>query len=104
MWLVTTLIATLTVTGAWAIAPKRYKLGFLSLMLWGLGVMISIDHVLGYEGGPFLEMETDGLVNSGIVLGIAMLIPVFLIWGVALIIEKVKGRSRSTEGRSDMEV
>lgn len=92
MWLITTLIAALAVTALWFIAPKKYQLGILSLMLWGLGVMVMVDHVLGYEGsGPFLEMETDGLIGNGVVLGIAMLIPLFAIWEIYLAISKMKG-------------
>jgi len=92
MWLITTLIAALAVTAVWFIAPKKYQLSYLSLMLWGLGVMILVDHVMGYGGsGPFLEMETDGLIENGIVLGIAMLIPIFTIWEISLTISKIKG-------------
>ncbi|MBI0583883.1 MAG: hypothetical protein ISF22_06610 [Methanomassiliicoccus sp.] len=88
----TTLIAALAVTAVWFVAPKKYQLGILSLMLWGLGVMILVDHILGYGGsGPFLEMETDGLIENGIVLGIAMLIPIFTIWEISLAISKIKG-------------
>lgn len=104
MWLVTTLFSALVSTALWAITPKRAKLGFLSLMLWGLTVMISIDHVLGYEGGPFFEMETDGMISNGVVLGILMLVPVLIIWGIALFIEKVKGRSERKDGSSRTEV
>ncbi len=104
MWLVTSLIAALISTTIWGFVTKKAKLGFLSLMLWGLTVMISIDHVMGYEGGPFFEMGTDGLISSGIVLGILMLVPVLLVWGIAVIIGTFKGRSRSEEGRSNTEV
>ena len=90
MWLVTTLIAAIIVTIFWFEAPKKYKLNSLALMLWGLSVMIFVDHVLGYEGGAFLEMETDGLISSGVVLGIAMLIPIFIIWEAAIVISKLK--------------
>jgi hypothetical protein len=104
MWLVTTIIAALISTALWALVPKRAKLGFLSLMLWGLTVMVSIDHLLGYEGGPFFEMETDGIILNGVVLGILMIVPVLLIWGIALFIEKVKGRSERKDGSSRTEV
>ncbi|HNU35065.1 MAG TPA: hypothetical protein PKJ15_00565 [Methanomassiliicoccales archaeon] len=91
MWLITTLIAAIAVTMAWIVASKKYRLNFLALMLWGLSVMILIDHILGYESGAFLEMETDGLITSGVVLGIAMLIPIFIIWEAALVLAKIKG-------------
>lgn len=92
MWLITTLIAALAVTALWFIAPKKFRLGLLGLMLWGLSLMVMVDHVMGYEGsGPFLEMTTDGLIENGVVLGIAMLIPIFIIWEVYLAISKIKG-------------
>jgi hypothetical protein len=91
MWLVTTLVAALFVTAAGFFAPKKYKLGVLSLMLWGAAVMILIDHVLGYEGGEFLVMQTNGLITNGVVLGITMLIPIFTIWEIMVLISKKKG-------------
>ena len=90
MWLITSSIAAIIATAVWAYAPKKYKLGTLALMLWGLTIMVFVDHVLGYEGGPFLEMETDGLIESGTVLGIAMLIPVFIIWEIQLVLSRLK--------------
>ena len=92
MWLITTLIAALAVTAVWFVAPKKYQLGLLGLMLWGLAVMILVDHIMGYGGSePFLEMETDGLIENGTVLGIAMLIPIFTIWEVVLTMSKLRG-------------
>lgn len=84
------MIAAIIVTIFWFEAPKKFKLGSLALMLWGLSVMIFVDHILGYEGGAFLEMETDGLISSGVVLGIAMLIPIFIVWEVAIVLSKLK--------------
>ncbi|MFH1404298.1 MAG: hypothetical protein ABIH11_08530 [Candidatus Altiarchaeota archaeon] len=83
-------MAAILVTAVWAYTPKKYKLGDLALMLWGLSIMVFIDHVLGYEGGPFIEMEAGGLIESGTVLGLAMLIPVFIIWEIQLVISKLK--------------
>lgn len=89
MWLITTLIAAFIATFFCFLLKKKYKLGFLSLMLWGAVTMILVDHILGYEGGKFLETETDGMIKNGILLGIAMLIPIFLIWfGVILLARK----------------
>ena len=90
MWLITTLIAAIGVTILWYVAPKIYKLDLLSLMLWGASFMILVDHLLSYEGGSFVEMETGGFITNGIVLGIVMLIPVFIIWITVLIIKKPK--------------
>ena len=89
MWLITTLLAAIAVTAIWLIAPKRYKLGFLSMMLWGASLMIFVDHLLGYEGGSFLEFETEGLITNGVVLGIVMLIPIFILWEITLLIPKL---------------
>ncbi len=93
MWLVTTLIAAIAVTMVWHIKPKIYKLDILSLLLWGTSIMILVDHILGYEGGGFIEIETDGLIANGTLLGIVMLIPVFVLWAVILIMSKPKEKS-----------
>jgi hypothetical protein len=92
MWLVTTSIAATGATLGKFVLPKDYKLGFLALMLWGAAAMIFIDHILGYEGGAFLEKTTGGMVKNGAMLGIAMLVPVFIIWGVSLLISNLKRR------------
>ncbi|MBD3416858.1 MAG: hypothetical protein GF416_06990 [Candidatus Altiarchaeales archaeon] len=84
-------MAAVAVTALWAFTPKKYKLGSLAIMLWGLSLMIFVDHALGYEGGPFIEMETDGLIESGTVLGIAMIMPLFIIWEIQLVISKMRG-------------
>jgi hypothetical protein len=92
MWLITSFITAIAVTAVWIFAPKKYQLGFLGLMLWGLTIMILVDHIMGYQGGPFIEMETNGLITNGTVLGIAMLIPIFIIWEIPLIHSKFKGK------------
>jgi hypothetical protein len=93
MWLITTLFAALTATLLLFLFKNKYKLGFLCLMLWGATIMILVDHLLGYEGGKFLEIETDGMIKNGILLGIMMLTPVFFIWFIALFISKLQRRS-----------
>lgn len=80
MWLLTTLIAAIFATLCRVYFKGKYKLGFLSLMLWGATFMILADHILGYEGGSFFESRTDGLVDNTTVLGLLMLIPVIIIW------------------------
>ena len=92
MWLVTTLIAAIAVTAIWYVKPKIYKLDILSLMLWGTSIMILVDHILGFEGGEFIELETDGLITNGTLLGIVMLIPIFVFWEILLIISKPKAK------------
>ncbi len=86
MWLITTMLAAIGATALWITAPKKYKLNLLSLMLWGASVMILVDHVLGYEGGEFIEMTTEGMITNGTVLGIAMLIPILIVWEIYVII------------------
>ena len=81
------------VTAIWYIKPKIYKLDFLSLMLWGTSIMILVDHVLGYEGGEFLEVQTDGLITNGILLGFVMIIPILIIWEIILIMSHPKEKS-----------
>jgi hypothetical protein len=90
MWLITTIIAAVCTTILWYVAPRIYKLDLLSLMLWGASLMILVDHILNYDGGSFVEMETGGFINNSILLGIVMLIPVFSIWIVILLIKKPK--------------
>jgi hypothetical protein len=59
-------------------------------MLWGTSIMILVDHILGYEGGEFIELETNGLITNGTLLGIVMLIPIFVLWEIILITSKQK--------------
>lgn len=92
MWLVTTSVAAAGATAAMFVLPKQYKLGFLALMLWGAAAMILVDHILGYEGGLFLEKTTDGMIQNSAGLGIVMLAPVFIIWGVSLLVANLKRR------------
>jgi len=90
MWLITTLISSVIATSLWLILRRRYRLGFLSLMLWGATIMILVDHLIGYEGGQFIGRETDGLITNGTLLGVIMLIPVFFVWIIAVFISNVK--------------
>lgn len=90
MWLITTWIAALLVTAIGFFASPRYKLGFLSLMLWGATVMILVDHILGYGGGELIETTPEALL-----VGIVMLIPVFTIWEVAVLISGKTGAGQS---------
>ena len=90
MWLITTPDSGTAVTAAWFVVPKKYQLGLLGLMLWGLAIMILVDHIMGYGGsGPFLEMETDGLIENGPCSEL-LLIPIFTIWEVVLTMSKLR--------------
>jgi len=92
MWLVTTSIAATGATLANFVLPKKYKLDFLALMLWGATAMILVDHIFGYEGGEFLEKTTGGMIKNSTILGLAMLAPVFIIWGISLLISNLRRR------------
>lgn len=92
MWLITALIAAIAVTAAWYFTKRNYRLDLLSLMLWGTSIMILVDHILGYEGGEFIELETEGLITNGALLGIVMLLPIFILWEIVLILTKPKAK------------
>lgn len=87
MWFFVSLAAAIAASAAFLLLKKdrgRFKLGFLSLMLWGVTLMVFVDHFIAFsEGEPFVAAETDGLVGSSVFLGILMLVPVFLVWAVA---------------------
>ncbi|MEM4347875.1 MAG: hypothetical protein QW802_04750 [Candidatus Altiarchaeota archaeon] len=91
MWLVTTLTFAIIVTLLW-FKNRKYKLDFLALMLWGATIMIFTDHILGYEGGDFIEIETEGLITNAGMLGILMLLPLIIIWAILLYIEGKKSK------------
>ena len=90
MWLITTVLAAAFITALWYVFPKIYKLDVLALMFWGTSVMILVDHILGYEGGLFVELETDGLISNATALGLIMFIPIFILWGIIFITSKQK--------------
>jgi len=87
MWLIVSLIAALAASAAYFRMPtkrKELRLGLLSLMLWGTTIMVFIDHLIAFlEGGQFITFTTDGLISSSILLGIAMVAPIFAIWAFA---------------------
>jgi hypothetical protein len=91
MWLITSWWAALVATAFYIGArnPKAYHLDWLCLMLWGLAVMALADRLIGYalEGGAFLEVSVDALL-----VGAVMLIPVLLLWEVAVLISRAKRR------------
>lgn len=86
MWLITTLLAAVTATALSLRSEPRYQLKILSLMLWGASVMIFVDHVLGFDGGDFIHITTEGMITNSTLLGIAMLIPILIIWTIYVIV------------------
>ncbi len=98
MWLVTTAVAAILVTILWWLFRGRYRLGFLSQMLWGATLMILVDFILGYEGGPFIKTRTDGLIPDATLLGLVMLLPLLVIWLIALLVKRRKNATQVKRG------
>ncbi|MCD6571662.1 MAG: hypothetical protein J7K62_00110 [Thermoplasmata archaeon] len=90
MWLVIVSLAAAIITAIWyAVDDGKYKLGFLSLILWGTTIMVFVDHLLGFlsEGGEFFETTGDAAL-----LGIVLVIIAFIIWEIVLLIQDPKGK------------
>ena len=94
MWLIISLVATIFVSIAFLLLKnhrERLKLGFLLLMLFGTFIMVLVDHIMAFiEGEPFIIVTTDGLIRSGTMLGFVMIIPVFMIWIIAVSLPQMK--------------
>jgi peptidoglycan biosynthesis protein MviN/MurJ (putative lipid II flippase) len=90
MWLIMTALAAVIATAIWYMnAPgDKYKLGLLSLMLWGATIMWLVDHVIAYltKGGEFFEVSTDATM-----LGVSVLFLAVLVWEAALLISDPRG-------------
>lgn len=90
MWLIMTALAALIATAVWYTkAPEdKYKLGLLSLILWGATLMWFVDHVMAFvmEGGQFLEISLDGTL-----LGLSVIILALLVWEIVLLVSDPKG-------------
>ena len=88
-WLLTTSLAAVVSTLIWYIKSPgdKYKLGFLSLILWGATVMILIDHLIGYivERGEFLEMTKEAGV-----IGLSLIVTALVIWVIAILLSDPK--------------
>ncbi|VVB56828.1 Uncharacterised protein [uncultured archaeon] len=90
-------------TGRDAVAQLRgiyskYKFGLLALMLAGTAIMVLVDRGMGWLGGaPFWEWTATGMVSSGALLGVQMLLPALLIWMGAVVLQKKEaGRARTS--------
>jgi len=95
MWLIISWLTAIVATATYIYSkdPKTYRLDLLCLMLWGLAVMVLIDHIIGFviEGGEFIEISLDGAL-----IGIMMLIPILTFWEISALISK-KGRASFPE-------
>jgi hypothetical protein len=55
--------------------------------------MVLVDHIMAFiKDGTLIELTTDGLIKSGTALGIAMMLPVLLVWMVVSGAPKVMRR------------
>ncbi|MBN1502118.1 hypothetical protein JW930_01120 [Candidatus Woesearchaeota archaeon] len=90
MWLIIILIATILASALFLLLKgyrKKLKLGFLTLMLFGTFLMVLVDHAIAFiNGEPFIEITTDGLIRSATLLGFVMVIPILVIWILAVLI------------------
>jgi len=93
VWLVVTFLAMIVAISAFVSLKRqreRYKLGLLTLMLTGTFLLVLVDHVMAFiRKGTFIQVTTDGLITNGIVLGLVMLLPVLLVWILAIYLPKI---------------
>ena len=96
MWLIVSGIAAVNATVLHILLRQyrqRLRLGILALMLWGMFIMVLVDHSAAFMvGEPFIQVTTGGLIASGAVLGMVMLILVIGIW-LTVILLSPQGRS-----------
>ena len=90
MTLLITLIAAVCATLVWYFNSNRdrYKLGTLSLMYWGAGIMWFVDFVFEYaelKANYFVQEFADILNDS--LLGITVVVLGLIIWVAILIIK-----------------
>ena len=90
MTLLITLIAAVCATLIWYFNSNRdkYKLGTLSLMYWGAGIMWFVDFVFEYaelKADYFVQGFTDILNDT--LLGITVVVLGLIIWVAILIIK-----------------
>ncbi len=90
MWLIITFLAAVTASIAFfKVKNKKLKLDFLALMLWGAFIMVLVDRIIAFfNGEPLIEFSTNGLIENSVLLGIAMILPVILVWIAVVLIKK----------------
>ncbi|MCX8198106.1 MAG: hypothetical protein N3F07_02840 [Candidatus Micrarchaeota archaeon] len=88
MWLLVSLFAALSASLAYLLFPnhrRKYKTGFLALMLSGLALMVLVDRAFALASGePMAPLSAEGIVENSAVLGFLMLAPIFIIWGISV--------------------
>ena len=90
MTLLITLIAAVCATLVWYFTSNRdnYKLGTLSLMYWGAGLMWFVDFVFEYAElkADYFVQEFADILNDSL-LGITVVVLGLIIWVAILIIK-----------------
>ena len=90
MWLIITAFAAIGTTVIWYANAQRdeYKLGLLSLALWGATIMWLVDHIMAYlsKGGEFFELNKDATM-----LGVSVILVALMIWLFILLVSDPKG-------------
>ena len=92
MWLIIAAIAALTTTYMWLNRPPETdRLAQLSMVFWGLTLMVFVDHVIGW----FLDGAEGDFFDIGVnefILSICMIVPILVIWEGALIADRFRLR------------
>jgi len=98
MWLLLTGLAAIVSTVIWYVhAPKdTYKVGLLSLGLWGATLMWLVDHIMAFlsEGGEFFELGRESTM-----LGVSVILFALILWLMILLISDPKGVLKRLAGR-----
>jgi hypothetical protein len=91
MWLIITFITAVIALFFYFFLKshrQKLKLPLLTLMLFGAFLLVLIDHIIAFiNGRQFIEFTTDGLVKNGAILGFLMIVPILLIWIVAVLMQ-----------------
>ena len=88
MWLIILAFTAAIVTPLWyrVAEDDKYLLKILCLILWGVTIMVFIDHVMGFlREGEFIEMTPEATV-----LGFALLTAALVIWDIVLLLKDPK--------------
>lgn len=97
MTLVITLLAAAIATIAWyAAGPKStMKIGALTLMYWGAGLMWVVDGIACLaEGEAFIEIADTAAMLDDAILGGVVVVAGLVAWAIYLLIKDPKGTLR----------
>jgi len=89
MWIISTSTAAIVMTAIWYIKDPqgKYKLGTLSLMLWGATIMMFIDGMVGFVSeGSFLDISL-----TPTMLAVILIIAAFIAWEIFLLVTDPQG-------------